>query len=122
MVIAVSLISSLLSAVGVFLIVDSRSANRHDDIQASEIRQCDDKVKDRVDNARGWTRAEKTWSARALDKKLSSEERGLAQATATTYQESANAIRTRIILCGPYVKDGRLLIDERLVREARGEL
>lgn len=87
-----------------------------------ELRSCEDKKNDRVDNARAWTQAQKAWLARSQDPALSAEERSIAARTAVVYGESANQLRSRLYLCEPYVRYGEKKIDQSALLEAKGEL
>lgn len=125
LVIAVSIPMSVVA----FLLADQRSADRAQAARtaariatASELRQCEDKKQDRVDNARAWTQAERTWAASARDLRFSPVLRQRAARTALIYGESAASLRTRLVECEPYVREGRKIIDRAALLDAEGKL
>lgn len=98
-------------------------SDRHiSELRAYQLTSCERGKLDRVYNARAWTTAERIWQERSLDPKLSHVERQRAADAAVVYGESANQLRSRILECRPLVFEGREVIDDRLLREALGEL
>lgn len=83
---------------------------------------CNRAVADRVDNARAWTAVEGYYDSIAHAKSVERDVHKLAADVRSVVGESANQLRTRLIQCEPLIKNGKHLIDMRLLREAQGEI
>lgn len=98
------------------------AANRDQRLHDAELRSCEIAKADRVDAARAFTQTTKTSAARANDRRLSTVERELAGRESRVFAETGNQLRSRILQCRPLIEDGTRKIDERLLREAQGDL
>jgi hypothetical protein len=83
---------------------------------------CERKKQDRVDNARGWTAMENYYAKIAEARSLKQDVKVEINTLRTKLGETANQLRTRILDCPTLIKDDRNVLDERLLREAQGDL
>lgn len=114
--VAVALLLIVGSSVVTFLIADARRADEGNDLRDAEIRSCEDKKADRVDNAKGWGEVRRSVTSRSHDPNLPASERRRAHHSAKVYVGIQARLRSRVYLCGPYVRDKAHIIDRGAFR------
>lgn len=102
-------------AVGAVVWLNAETVSR--DVEACELRK-----EDRVDNARAHTAYERYFKLVNETPGVPEPVRKAAVEAKTKGGESANQLRTRILDCDRQYRDGEQVIDERLLREALGDL
>lgn len=99
----------------------SVSKDRAEDLIDAEIASCERDTLDRVDNARAWTEVERLLGRLSKTSNSEASREELANSRILV-GETANQLRTRILFCEPLIRRNRHIIDERLLREAQGDL
>jgi hypothetical protein len=94
----------------------------YQDLEESQIATCERNKLDRIDNARAFTADVEYLEKVVIAGSVQEDVKRAARAKVQRISESANQLRTRLLHCDVLIEDGRLEIDERALREARGEL
>ena len=115
--IALVAVTAVMSVVAVGAVAWLRAEAVGNDVEACELRK-----EDRVDNARAHTAYEEYFKLVNETPGVPARVRKAAVEAKTKSGESANQLRTRILDCEKQYRDGEKVIDERLLREALGEL
>lgn len=94
-----------------------------DKAEEARVAQCEIDKADRLDTARVFTRLEKYYGHIATNApSVQSDVTDVAAEVRVIVGESANQMRTRLIDCKEFAKDGDKVIDQRAVDEAQGDL
>ena len=96
--------------------------NARSEIVDRQVAMCERVKLDRVDSARALTALVNYYEEISHAASVREDVRSQARRINRVMHESANQLRTRILQCRPLIEGGRELLDERLLREAQGDL
>lgn len=101
--------------------IEAIANEQSDKLTKAVIDMCERNKLDRIDNARAWTEIER-YMELVSEAATAEAIRDQASDTRVKVGESANQLRTRLYLCEPLIRQDLGIIDDRALREAKGDL